>query len=936
MAMSNSSSLIATILLTAVCGASGAYCPPQSPQAGGMRDIMLIYAAPGQWRSENFLPYVAYLDRAGKPCGWFYDAYLFLMYGGAPSGKPYIDGATDQKDWTFYLDEEFAPDREFAALDRAVDEAAHRMGRDAPSVPVIAMIPYPSRKQKAFGDLDGDGTSEDFSIDKNRIKAVNGFLHDFLARWEAAHFRHLKLWGFYWMNEGIGPSDEAVVKAAAGQIHALGCKFHWIPWFNAPGVEKWRELGFDFAIMQPNYAFIPPAGLMRVPDENRLTTAANICRRLGLGIEMELDMKIGMGAASTIAVPLRSRLNLQLYLDHGDDALDGYQSGAVRAYYQGNQAVAGLCYSRDPALRRLYDDLYRFHCGTYERRRPYQPWQASDACLTDGRWRTRPDVKAASVRLTDPHAVVQIPLARPSLVGDVRVHFAGKTAPRQVTLMLMPATGNPAPVEAAALDDVVLNPEDGGGFGVLTFPLRLAQSLALSFDLPSGDPVEVDEILLMPADHLLSGCPYRLDDGADDPSQCLTDGLTGGAATAVWRNGRGRFHAVLPDTWYADSLFVFFRPVDDRRFAPRVSADGGKTFTAAERDGVAMVPLDRPVHEQTLVFEDAEAGAVAVDEVALVPAKNLAADCAYRYDPPFRAKYPDTGSRELTDGEVSKGFGDGRSVGWASWAQARRVTVTVDLGAAHAFEQVETHLQGGGYAAVDFPERVAVSVAEDGVSWRQIAVSRGEPAEKEICMADGRAAALGWLRLPTPNARGRYVRLIFQPKGWLMLGEIRVVSGGADAALNRPYSLRPQPTGEARYADNAGLLTDGYYVKAGTSWKSCAGFDTDDPTVTVDLGRICRTGAARVHLQGGGPGGVYFPEQLTVDTSADGTAWVSAGETSEHPTETAKRAEAGFMGVTFAPRDARFVRFRLKRRGWVMLDEIEVFPDRSGQNSSLH
>jgi len=910
------------IVSSVVSAARGDYCPPQSRQSDGMRDIMLVYATPGNWRPQNFLPYVAYVDRAGKPCDWFYDAFLFLMYGGAPSGQAYIDGATNRRDWEFYLDEEFAAGREFAALDQTVADAARQLGGTAPVVPVIAMIPYPSGKQKAFGDVDGDGMTEDFSADANRAKAVAWFLRSFLERWDKAGFRHLKLWGFYWMNEGIAPPDEAIVRTTARDIHALGYKFHWIPWFKAPGVEKWRELGFDLAIMQPNYAFIPPAGQLRVPDENRLTTAANICRRLGLGVEMELNMGIDMEANQAALVESRDRINLQLYLDHGDDALDGYQSGAVRAYYQGYNAIAGLCYSRDPALRQLYDDLYRFHKGTYARRRPCQLWQAADKCLADGLWKTRPEAKAKAVRLGGPLAALTVPLDGPRLVGDVRVHFAGAIAPQRVSLSLESAAGGDA-AEVAVEDNVVLRPEDGGGFAVLTFPVQLARSLRLAFEMKAGEEVAVDEVVLMPADHLLCGYRYTLDAAGADAESCLADGVTGGEAMAVWRKGRGDMRFELPEEWYAEALLVHFRQVDKSRFAPQVRVDGGEAC-AAGADGMALVPLNRPVRKMSLAFEDA--GAVATDEVALLPAKNLAAGCSYTYDPPFNAKYPDTGGRELTDGEVSRGFGDGKSVGWAKWSMSRDVTVVVDLGASRAIERVEAHVQGGGSASVEFPERVAVSVSEDGRRWTQVAASGAEPAEKESRESGGRTAALGWLKLATPEAQGRYVRLKIVPDAWLMLGEVRVFSGGVNVALKQPYSIQPQPTGDAPYADNSGLLTDGYYTKAGSGWKTCAGFDKADPAVVVDLGSICRTRAARVHLQGGGPGGVCFPERLAVDTSADGKTWSPAGETAEHPLEEKKTAASAFMGVTYAPRESRYVRIRFKKRGWLMLDEIEVFP----------
>lgn len=164
------------------------------------------------------------------------------------------------------------------------------------------------------------------------------------------------------------------------------------------------------------------------------------------------------------------------------------------------------------------------------------------------------------------------------------------------------------------------------------------------------------------------------------------------------------------------------------------------------------------------------------------------------------------------------------------WSSVREATVVVDLGAPRAIESVEAHVQGGGYAGVEFPESATIALSEDG-----------------------------------------------------------------------------------------------YYVKAGSGWKMCTGFDKAAPTVVLDLGAVCRMGAARVHLQGGGQGDVWFPEQVSVATSTDGKTWAPAGETREHPPEEMNTA-AAFMGVACDDREARFVRFRFKKRGWVMLDEIEVFP----------
>lgn len=924
-------------------GASwGDYGPPASLQSGGLRDVMLIYGGKDRWQPEEFLPYVAYLDRKGRPRDWFYNAFLLMMYGGAPSGQTYIDGATDQVDWQFFLEELFAPGRELAALDTTVETVARQLRTAPPKVVVLVMIPYPSRQQKNFGDVDGDGMPEDLSAEEDRKQAVAWFLQTFLERWQRQSYRHLKLWGFYWMNEGISEEDEAIVKATAAEVHRRGYRFHWIPYFDAPGMEKWRKLGFDVVVMQPNYAFIAPCGDLRIPDEDRLTVAANRCRRLGMGIEIELNEGLFTDPAY--------RFNLQRYLDHGDETLDGYQRGAVRAYYQGTDTVARLCRSSEPALRRLYDDLYRFHKGTYRSCRPYQPLSpprqvggrgSSVACLVDGRWNTWLAARAKAVEWSKGPAALTFDLQGQRWVGDVRVHFThssqgGVGLPAQVKLSLSPEAQGQAWEEVASLELLTGHPENGGGFAILRCPPRLARRLRLDFQPRLHRPVTVDEILLLPTPHLLWGVPYQSCPAAKDPAHSLTDGIMGGQAPVQWSQSRVRLRFDLSEGWFAESLEVHFRRVKDHRLAPRIQVRGGpslqvRSFQALLRQGEAgawaTVPLHCPLQWLDLTLEDPLAETIAVDEVVLLPALNLARGCPYTLDPPLEAKYPDTGGRKLTDGQVTvEGFGDGKTVGWAQWAGVSVVTVVVDTGDIRPLEAVEVHLQGGGYGAVHFPSHTAVAVSEEGQRWTQVALSQAEPTEVESRSMGDQRCALGWLRVPLEGLRGRYVKLLFWPQGWLMLSEVRVLSGGHNVALNQPYLLHPQPTSEGKYPDNSGKLTDGFYSRPQGAWQDWVGFDQADPVVTVDLGgRRCLRGG-RIHLLGGGGGGIWFPAEMAMFLSDEGQSWMAAGTTTAHPPETGKAMVTGFMEVYFLPQEARFVRFCLKRRGWAMLDEVEVIP----------
>ena len=81
-----------------------------------------------------------------------------------------------------------------------------------------------------------------------------------------------------------------------------------------------------------------------------------------------------------------------------------------------------------------------------------------------------------------------------------------------------------------------------------------------------------------------------------------------------------------------------------------------------------------------------------------------------------------------------------------------------------------------------------------------------------------------------------------------------------------------------------------------------------------------------MHLVGGGPGAVYLPEEVSVFATEDGKAWTPVGVARDHPKESGDSSLTAFMGLTFEPREARFVRFHLKRHGWAMPEEVEVIP----------
>ena len=78
-------------------------------------------------------------------------------------------------------------------------------------------------------------------------------------------------------------TETELIRYASDYLHSLGYKLMWIPYYQASGFSDWKELGFDMACMQPNYAFSGQATIDRLYD-NAATT-----KRLGMCVEIEIN-----------------------------------------------------------------------------------------------------------------------------------------------------------------------------------------------------------------------------------------------------------------------------------------------------------------------------------------------------------------------------------------------------------------------------------------------------------------------------------------------------------------------------------------------------------------------------------------------------------------------------------------------------------------------
>ncbi|MGE5623867.1 MAG: DUF4855 domain-containing protein [Methanocella sp.] len=347
------------------------FFPPNTPASANLSNIMLIYSGHyeppvwGTWPMRDALPYVAYLDRNGKVQDWYFDAFLFL--GLQSNRKRAFDSparatAADKVDWQWYLDRLFADGQQIAAFNEATAYAGRELNQPDHKSKIIIAIPNPHTVLDDFGDVDGDGVSENFTSNdrtvdeaiRDRVKAVKWYVDQTLARLKEKNFRNIEIVGYYWLEEKINfnaKSEVPTIQAVAKYLHDKGLKFYWIPYFKASGFREWKDLGFDVAIMQPNYFFNANIPVSRFKE------TVDLAKQYNMGIEIEGEGRM----LEMTGAQWRDRY--YEYLNQG--IAQGYMKGAIKAYYQGAKALLDASRISDPEIRRLYDATYEFVKGTY-------------------------------------------------------------------------------------------------------------------------------------------------------------------------------------------------------------------------------------------------------------------------------------------------------------------------------------------------------------------------------------------------------------------------------------------------------------------------------------------------------------------------------------------------------------------------------------------
>lgn len=338
---------------------------------GGAHDIPLIYF--GYWpedervakiRKDDFIPYIAYIDRDGNPIDTMFDAILMLaVQGRCPSGGSlgYHGAPSKLSDWEFILDELFADGQNIKALDQAVAEVKQKLGLPKDYRHKLYLTaPVPKVSLEPFGDLNGDGIEEKLLSTDDCVNAYAAFVDITTRRFEAEHFENIILDGWFWNNESASRAsrddEEYFATECMKKLKERGYKAIFIPYFQAGGCEKADKIGFDCTTMQPGLSFQEVLG--REPQE-MMQDFTELCKKYGFGVELEIHQGV------------KNPDTREKYAKLFDEYLiacmrNGMMTDTVHTYYQ--VAGPGVFYycavSEEESMRVIYDKLYKFIKGT--------------------------------------------------------------------------------------------------------------------------------------------------------------------------------------------------------------------------------------------------------------------------------------------------------------------------------------------------------------------------------------------------------------------------------------------------------------------------------------------------------------------------------------------------------------------------------------------
>ncbi len=326
---------------------------PSPDLLGGAEHLCLMYHSKDakSYDVDALLPYLAYIDQDKNIKDTMFDSFLFLYStGDMPSGGSAYKGSV-KSDWEWCIDDLFKEGYNLDALEETAGMVKESLGLDEDFKYNVTMtVYYPGPTMTDFGDVDGDGISEDFTVYANRMKAFKWYIEEIEERFAEKGYENIQLVGYYWWHEDINQYEDGIkdlLNDLSDYLHSIDRDFFWIPYHCAPGFSSWESYGFDIACMQPNYVFKSDTPYAVLQNNEKYT------KIYGMGVEMEIDNQ-----------SLGDKLFFKKYMEYITlGAESGYMTDTVNMYYQGVNIFKKAAESTELMARTVYDTTYHYIKG---------------------------------------------------------------------------------------------------------------------------------------------------------------------------------------------------------------------------------------------------------------------------------------------------------------------------------------------------------------------------------------------------------------------------------------------------------------------------------------------------------------------------------------------------------------------------------------------
>ncbi len=339
---------------------------------------------PYLWTPERFGRSVTYVDESGSE-HWLFDNFIMMELWTDSYNVTYsiaADGrySSRKEHWQQQLDYWFDEKYGFSALDECISSAAGRIGQPPSRRGIIFSLPDPvyfehysdamagiNRNTVYWGSI--DGVEMDFSKPEDRIKAYIWMVDQVRHHFHEAEYDNIELIGFYVLSEELSfpggfryeyKEHDVTVKALADYCHSVNEGLFWVPYAMAPGCDRWKELGFDQCIMQPNRYWKDPQWswdqVFKMLEDN------------DLGMELEFEGTHGesqnssvLGRLSNGDVNPYAGANRARFMEYLTNARSrGIYGRKPFVLYSGTNALYELAVSDDAGDREIYHKLCRF------------------------------------------------------------------------------------------------------------------------------------------------------------------------------------------------------------------------------------------------------------------------------------------------------------------------------------------------------------------------------------------------------------------------------------------------------------------------------------------------------------------------------------------------------------------------------------------------